>query len=612
MRMAPTRSSRPGAVAQVKKHVSDIEHIIVPLKGIDISTQKTAGKPLTGPVLDNFVIAEDRCLARPGLFKHATLPGAKPIETIVPYFGVPIDKVMASDNKLYQQDGTVLHAGFTSNDWSWTSFANLGVQDYTLMANGTDGVWSWDGGNTVPGPTVALTKLDKTNPAVCTVAAADISKFSNGMTVFIAGAVGTGMTAANGAHVISSVNVPVNTFTLTGVNCSTGAAAQTTGLTAYSVGSIVKEVITLTASGTAWFNQDRIHIVMTHQNRVWFADRDNLTVYYLPIQSKSGACEQLPLNAYFKKGGTVRALYTWSIDGGAGMEDKLVIFSSHNEAAIFSGTDPDSDYKLEGVYRFDSPMSKHACINYGGELYVLISTGLVPMSTLMRAESEQLGQSDKGVVSAFTPISERYRDRNGWSVLLDHSSGRMICNMPLGAPNRYKQMVRKMPTTFWSSWSGLPSRSWQWLEDKLWIGSDDGVLYEMNPDYLSDAGKPIRVDMQSAWSNFKTPAYKDFKLIRAYITTDGEPRPFLDVKADYDTSPPINQPDASFNPTGAEWDTATWDVDYWAGGLKTRAGWNGVASAGNVGAPRLVAFISNCTFAVSGFDIVYETGSILG
>ena len=79
---------------------------------------------------------------------------------------------------------------------------------------------------------VAVTSLSNANPAVCTVGAADIAKFQDGMIVVIAGATGTGMTVANGAHAISSVGTPANSFTLTGVDTSAGAAPQTTGVTA--------------------------------------------------------------------------------------------------------------------------------------------------------------------------------------------------------------------------------------------------------------------------------------------------------------------------------------------------------------------------------------------
>ncbi len=83
-----------------------------------------------------------------------------------------------------------------------------------------------------PPVAVNVTSLSNANPAVVTVGAADIGKFANGMLVTIAGATGTGMTAANGTHEIASVGTPASSFTLTGVNTSSGAAPQTTGVTA--------------------------------------------------------------------------------------------------------------------------------------------------------------------------------------------------------------------------------------------------------------------------------------------------------------------------------------------------------------------------------------------
>lgn len=79
---------------------------------------------------------------------------------------------------------------------------------------------------------VTVLSLSNTNPARCTMASTAMYKFLNGMTVDIDGAVGAGLVNANGSHVISSVGVPANTFTLAGVDCSAGAAPQTVNVTA--------------------------------------------------------------------------------------------------------------------------------------------------------------------------------------------------------------------------------------------------------------------------------------------------------------------------------------------------------------------------------------------
>lgn len=611
MRMLPSRYMQPRP-AKVKRQAASVRHISAPLKGLSLSSKLVPGDPLTATVLDNWVIEENQVKARPGTLLRLT-HGTAPMETLVPFYGAPSKMSAATAGEIVLLDGTVVHSGFAGNDWSWTAFSNLSATDYTVMVNGLDGVWSWDGGAVAPPFPVAVVSLSNTNPATVQVAPADIGNFANGMVVMIAGAVGAGMTVANGLHYITSVGVPANTFTLVGVDTSGGAAPQTVGVTASPPGSMQKEIVTAPPTDP-WVVPDQFNIVLAHMNRLWFADSSNLAVYYLDIQQKSGVVKVLPLNALFKRGGNIRAMYTWTTEGAVNLNDQLCIFSSNGELVIYSGVDPgpSGDFELSGIFRFDTPMSKHSVVNYGGELYVLISTGLVPLSTLMRAEAEQLGQSDRNVFSKFFNASLNNRDRPGWQAILNPSSGRLIANMPQGGTNNYSQMVRFMPNPIWASWSALSSRCWGWVDNRLYFGSDNGRVYEMHPNFLNDNGQPIKVDVQAAWSNYGTPAAKHFKMILPYLQSDGTPRPFVDIKVDYDMSAPSNQPDVTFADTGATWDLATWDVDFWAGAVGSKNNWSGVGDIGRVGAPRLTALILDCQFSLTGWDVLFEGGSVFG
>lgn len=520
MRMLPSRYVDRGRVQRVKRTVSSLRHISAPLKGLSLSSKLYPGDPLTATILDNWIIEEGQIKCRAGTRLSYTDASAKPVEHLVPFYGQPNKLAAALDGKLKLLDGTLIKDGFLSNDWSWTSFSNLSDTDFTVMVNGVNGVWSWNGT------------------------------------------------------------------------------------------TMVKETVTAPASAT-WVVPDQFQIVMSHMNRLWFADSTNLAVYYLPLQQKAGEVKVLPLNAVFKRGGSIRAIYTWTTEGGINLNDQLVIFSTNGEAVIYGGVDPETDFELSGIFRFDSPLSKHSVVNYGGELYVLISTGLVPMSTLMRAEAEQLGQSDRNVFSLFSQCTQAHRGTPGYEAILNPSSGRIICNMPQGG-RVYKQIVRFMPNPVWATWSAVPSRCWGWVDNRLFFGTDDGKVFEMNPSFLNDNGRPIKVDVQAAWSNFGTPAGKHFKMVLPYLITDGAPRPIIDINVDYDTSAPINQPDVTFGAQGAEWDTAEWDVAEWAGTPEVRNNWTGVGVIGRVGAPRLVALINNCEFSLTGWDVLYETGSIFG
>jgi hypothetical protein len=196
-----------------------------------------------------------------------------------------------------------------------------------------------------------------------------------------------------------------------------------------------------------------------------------------------------------------------------------------------------------------------------------------------------------------------------------------MCNVPQGSPNRYTQLVRHMPRPVWSQYQDLPARTWGWIDPYIYFGSDDGCVYQMHPDFLNDNGTPIRVDVQMSWSLFKAVGIKHFKMVKVYLLTDARVRPFIDVKTDYDLTPPEMQPDVSAGVTGALWDVADWDSSGylpvppgvvgadWASGPQPLSMWNGVGRLGRVGAPRLTAYILNAEFSITGWDVIFEPGA---
>jgi hypothetical protein len=114
--------------------------------------------------------------------------------------------------------------------------------------------------------------------------------------------------------------------------------------------------------------------------------------------------------------------------------------------------------------------------------------------------------------------------------------------------------------------------------------------------------------MLLAWTRFGTAANKQFKGVRTYLITDGNPKPVIDVKTNFDYSPGVNVPDFTEYGDVAMWDTAHWDTSYWAGGSAAVIKWNGVAADGIYGAVRLTADVLNCKFSVTGFDVLFEEG----
>ena len=628
MRLVPNKFVFPDKPVTVKKTRAKLLHISPPIKGLmdDAKTQEADQK--FAAILTNLYPNDDRLTVRAGYKKLAAMPGGLPVEHLVPYYGEPQRLAAATNNRLCDAEtGLTLKTGFTSNDWHWTTHSDLGDTERTVMVNGQDGVWSWDGLQSGDVGPITITKLGKntltgTPPAtdaIVTVGAADISKFKNGDAVVVSGA-DAGHANANGSQNIAKVNDTPNTFTLVGVDTTNWGSDQTTGtMRVTKQGSFVQEAVK-PPKGNTWLLVADLSIVVSHMNRLFFADEQNLAVYYLPLQQRHGELSVLPMNAIFRRGGSIKAMATWTVDGGAGMDDQLVVFSTNGEVAIYSGVDPASDFSLVGVFRMEAPMSKWSVMNYGGELYLLSPVGLTPMSTVLKSGREGTEASDKSVVTRFQRNAYLYRDNFGWELQFNPNSGRAMCNIPLGG-GRYMQMVRAMAKPAWSEWQGVPARCWGWIEPYVYFGDDLGNTYLMHPNLQSDDGQPIRIDVQTAWSQYKTPAIKHFKMILPYILTDGFPRPAVDVQVDYDNSAVLNTPDITASGSqDATWDVSKWPEDptagpndtYWVYSSKNWTNWTGVGTIGRVGAIRMTARIQDCSFSILGWDILYDTGSVFG
>ena len=62
-----------------------------------------------------------------------------------------------------------------------------------------------------------------------------------------------------------------------------------------------------------------------------------MNAWYLPLNSAGGALQMIPLSGAATKGGKLLACFTWSVDAGDGLDDKLVFMTDLGELIIFTG-----------------------------------------------------------------------------------------------------------------------------------------------------------------------------------------------------------------------------------------------------------------------------------
>ena len=130
----------------------------------------------------------------------------------------------------------------------------------------------------------------------------------------------------------------------------------------------------------------RLVFVAVFKNRLWFVERDSSDAWYLPVGQVTGTATRFPLGTMLREGGSIVGLWNWTYDGGAGVDDSLVVVSSGGDVLVYQGTDPSSasTFALRGVWQIGFPPSgRRIASTYGGDLLLLSRQGLVPISRLV-------------------------------------------------------------------------------------------------------------------------------------------------------------------------------------------------------------------------------------
>ena len=81
-------------------------------------------------------------------------------------------------------------------------------------------------------------------------------------------------------------------------------------------------------------------------------------------------------------------MYNWSLDGGDGIDDYLVVVGSSGDVSVWQGTDPKSDFGTVGSWQIgDIPYGRRIGVEYGGDLFLLSIYGLISLSSLLNGQT---------------------------------------------------------------------------------------------------------------------------------------------------------------------------------------------------------------------------------
>lgn len=329
---------------------------------------------------------------------------------------------------------------------------------------------------------------------------------------------------------------------------------------------------------TGVVTSDLIHI-NAFKNRIWFVQKNTMDAWYLPSASIAGAATKFPLGGIFTRGGFLMAMGTWTIDGGAGIDDLAVFITSEGELAIYQGTDPasPSTFALQGVYYIGAPIGRRCFTKYGGDLLYLSKQGLYPLSSALQSASvdRSVALSSK-IDPTFNELAALHSGNPGWEITVFPSAAHLIVNVPEFIGTKSSQYVMNTLTGAWCQYTKWPAACFIVWQDRLFYGTETAVVEAWTG--TSDNGASIVGKAQTAFNYLgSNSGIKHVKMLRPVMAAAGEMSIDIGVYTDYDTSV-----DTSFSqfgePIGDLWDTGLWDTAKWGGGLRVFKEWVTVAA----------------------------------
>ena len=329
--------------------------------------------------------------------------------------------------------------------------------------------------------------------------------------------------------------------------------------------------------------------VHVHMNRIWFAERDSTTVYYLSTNQMAGKATPFPLS--FAEGGWTNCLFTWTMDAGDSIDDLLVIQSSNGELFAYSGIDPNTDWQRVARYSIGAPLGRKSVAPYNGDHLMMTKYGLVSFSKLVggaHSQGDQRGTASGRISRTINDIVRGRQNSEGWEVVNAPAFQYIVLSLPEYSGEAPYQFVMNSLTGAWTTFD-LPAETFIEYKGLLYFADAVGTVFrhgDADMDNVSLDGmsaQSIVSGFQQAFFYFGTPSQsKHYKLIRPIFETAMVPQFVLDISTDFSSDGGLADlpVPALVEQEGVFWDDAEWDEDIWVQRLDVHQDWIGLRGAG--------------------------------
>lgn len=334
--------------------------------------------------------------------------------------------------------------------------------------------------------------------------------------------------------------------------------------------------------------------VHQHKNRIWFIEKDTMSLWYWPLNAVSGATTEFPLGGIFTKGGNLSSIFSWTLDSGVGVDDIFVIQSDKGELAGYNGADPDTagEWIMTARYFVGSPLGSRSHVAVNGDVLILTEFGVVPLTQLVSGQYQigsSLSTASGRISKTLNNLIRDRRDTLNWEIINSPVFQYVVLNIAASGTADAVQFVMNSLTGAWTTFD-LPAITFAEYGSNLYFTDSSNRVLKYGSVFYDEmlldgtGGETILAGFQQAYSYFdRATVNKHYKFVRPVFETTYTTVYTLGLAVDFQASEinSIAEPSASTPVVivGA-WDEAQWDEFSWALPFATAHDWNGVAVIG--------------------------------
>ena len=363
--------------------------------------------------------------------------------------------------------------------------------------------------------------------------------------------------------------------------------------------------------------------VFVWKNRLWFLKANSSRAYYLPTNQISGSVQPFDFGALMPHGGNLDVGINWTYDGGAGVDDFLVILGGNGDMLIYQGTDPAqlSSFNLRGVWYVGRlPPGRRGWSLLGGDVVFVTEYGIHGVSDYVSGRITDPQQQSSYATKINPTVARQVSDSltlKYWFVLPYPKEEQLVLGTPFTRVESGVRISYSMSSLSraWSTLADMDMKCGVIFNGDFYFGTKNGDVcqgffgaYDGASVDGNLSGTEITSRSQGAFLDYGSPSVnKRMTRVKILGLANGQPSYRIVARSEYDFLTSISAPAPVAQP-GSLWDAALWDLGVWSQSQQTFGGWFGVAGFGKK-LSTLISIRSNGGTVITDLEATYLEGN---